>query len=785
MTGRVGGSGLVQLAAENHADFRRKSESCGGPDADVGRVKHSEKRISGLWFYYALFFLSGFPALLYQIVWQRALFTIYGVNIESVTVIVTAFMLGLGLGSLGGGWLSNRAVPLLAVFGAVELGISVFGLFSLKLFHAVAVFTGGSPTLETGAVTFAMLLIPTMLMGSTLPLLVAHLVRRNRNVGESVGVLYSVNTFGSAISCFLAAYVLMRMFGESGSIRIAAVINACVATAAFVLHVLFRQVGFHAEEKVSVANSRLLPFRTGLFLSGGVGLLAISYEIVWYRLYSIASGRSAASFALLLGWYLAGVAYGSLATRDACRGKLRNDLTALLRALSGVIMWGSIAAFLVAPSLGAILSRGGPLDLCYPLAFVGATLLGSAFPLISHASIDPTGRGNGAQLSYLYLANIVGCASGGYLVGFVLMDRFTVRGISLILLSLGLVLCCGVILAAGRLSARQCAGLAAAAILILGSKSVYSGLYERLLFGAKYTSEMQFRDIVESRTGVVTLTPDGTVYGGGVYDGRISLDLVNDTNGIFRSFALDAFHPDPKKVLMIGLSMGSWAQVIANNPRVETLTIVEIDPNYLKLIPRYPPVASLLRNPKVEIIIDDGRRWLVRNPGRRFDVIVMNTTQHWLAHASNLLSVEFLRLARYHLKPGGIHYYNTTFSTNALLSGVTVFPHGLRIGNFLAVSDAPISFDKERWRAGLANYAIDGKRVLDLGDSAHRAALDKILALADTLRDPNPTWGMRLESDQSLRNRLKGSTLITDDNMQGEWTPPARYAAAPAAPPAR
>src|SRR5712692_8684405 len=120
-----------------------------------------------------LFFLSGFPALLYQIVWQRALFTIYGVNIESVTVIVTAFMLGLGLGSLGGGWLSSRAVPLLAVFGAVELGISAFGLVSLKLFHAVALFTAGSPTFETGAVTFAMLLIPTMLMGSTLPLLVA------------------------------------------------------------------------------------------------------------------------------------------------------------------------------------------------------------------------------------------------------------------------------------------------------------------------------------------------------------------------------------------------------------------------------------------------------------------------------------------------------------------------------------------------------------------------------------------------------------------------------------
>src|SRR6266545_1119360 len=88
-----------------------------------------DPRILGL---YALFFLSGFPALLYQVVWQRALFTIYGVNIESVTVVVSAFMLGLGLGSLGGGWLSERpGMPLLAVFGIAELGIGLFGVFSL------------------------------------------------------------------------------------------------------------------------------------------------------------------------------------------------------------------------------------------------------------------------------------------------------------------------------------------------------------------------------------------------------------------------------------------------------------------------------------------------------------------------------------------------------------------------------------------------------------------------------------------------------------------------------
>jgi hypothetical protein len=171
----------------------------------------------------------------------------------------------------------------------------------------------------------------------------------------------------------------------------------------------------------------------------------------------------------------------------------------------------------------------------------------------------------------------------------------------------------------------------------------------------------------------------------------------------------------------------------------------------------------------VEVIIDDGRRWLVRHPERAFDVIVMNTTQHWLAHASNLLSVEFLQLIRQRLKPGGIHYYNTTFSSEALLTGVTVFPYGLRVSNFLAVSDSPITFDQERWRAELASYAIDGVPVLDLGKEAHRGALNKLLALADTVHDPKASRERSLETARSMRSRFKGSRLVTDDNMGTEW----------------
>jgi len=202
---------------------------------------------------------------------------------------------------------------------------------------------------------------------------------------------------------------------------------------------------------------------------------------------------------------------------------------------------------------------------------------------------------------------------------------------------------------------------------------------------------------------------------------------------------------------------------------VARLTIVEIDPGYLTIIPKHPLVASLLRNPKVEIIIDDGRRWLVGNPARKFDLIVMNTTYHFLAHASNLLSVEFLRLIRSHLKPGGIHYYNTTWSPEALLTGSTVFPYSLRIFNFLAASDRPINFDKERWRAALAAYRIDGRAVLDLGREVDRSQLDAILSLADTLSDDDVTKPVRIESGDTIRKRLRDARLITDDNMGTEW----------------
>jgi spermidine synthase len=290
-----------------------------------------------------------------------------------------------------------------------------------------------------------------------------------------------------------------------------------------------------------------------------------------------------------------------------------------------------------------------------------------------------------------------------------------------------------------------------------------------MLYKNDYRPTDHFAHLIESKGGVIAVSADGTVFGGGVIDGRFNTSPLDDTNWIVRAYAISSFHPFPKRVLMIGLSSGSWAQVIANHPQVEKLTIVEINPAYLQLIPQYPQVADLLRNPKVEILIDDGRRWLIRNPERKFDVIVMNTTYHWREHASNLLSVDFLRLVRQHLQTGGVLYYNTTQSGEVLLTGTTVFPYALRVLNFLAVSDTPIRVDRDRWKSVLENYAIGGKPVFDFTRPRDRQRFSEMLALAATVDSKNPEALMAMEYGDTIRERYRGKKMVTDDNMGTEW----------------
>lgn len=179
------------------------------------------------------FFLSGIAALTYQVAWERVLFVIFGINTEAVTVVVTAFLLGLGLGSALGGWVSKRpGCRHLRWFGAAELAIAAFGVLSVPFYHAVGRLTLGLGVAETGVVTFLLVLLPTLLMGATLPLLVAHAVAASGSVGWSVGTLYHVNTAGSAIAALLTVTLLLPYLGLRGSVLAAAACNVAAAVMA-------------------------------------------------------------------------------------------------------------------------------------------------------------------------------------------------------------------------------------------------------------------------------------------------------------------------------------------------------------------------------------------------------------------------------------------------------------------------------------------------------------------------------------------------------------------------
>jgi spermidine synthase len=278
----------------------------------------------------------------------------------------------------------------------------------------------------------------------------------------------------------------------------------------------------------------------------------------------------------------------------------------------------------------------------------------------------------------------------------------------------------------------------------------------------KGASDHDFAHIVENRSGIITVDTDGTVFGNGMYDGRFNTNLKTDRNGIIRPYALSLFHPAPRDVLMIGLSSGSWAQVIANNPAVASLTVVEINRGYLELIEQQPEVRSILHNPKVRIIKDDGRRWLGHHPELRFDAIVANTTFNFRANATNLLSTEYLDLVKQHLAPGGVYFYNATGSRRVQRTACAAFPYGARFLNHMVVSETRIDWDFARWREVLENYKIDGKPEFDLNNAEDRSRIDSLI-------DEYRRGGPMVEECPELLSATTGTTLVTDDNMGTEW----------------
>jgi predicted membrane-bound spermidine synthase len=179
-----------------------------------------------------LFFISGCSALLYQIIWQRMLFTFFGTDLTSITIIVSVFMFGLGMGALWGGQLADRhPTKLLFFYIGIELSIAIFGYLSPLIVSTLGNIIPSNEWI-TCTMSFLILIIPTWLMGSTFPILVMHINQYDENIGRVVGELYFANTLGGAAGAFLLGFCLLNFMTLLGVIQFAVFLNIFVVAMA-------------------------------------------------------------------------------------------------------------------------------------------------------------------------------------------------------------------------------------------------------------------------------------------------------------------------------------------------------------------------------------------------------------------------------------------------------------------------------------------------------------------------------------------------------------------------
>lgn len=512
--------------------------------------------------------------------------------------------------------------------------------------------------------------------------------------------------------------------------------------------------------------------RLALAISALCGFLALSYEILWFRIYGFLTGGAPGGFGVVLGVYLLGIAFGSLAVRRFCDDKAANGDPARLLLPAWLVLLATIGGWLLLPFVADVV-RIHLYKWTLPGVAVVAGLMGAVLPLVAHFGVAADDRA-GERLSWLYLANIVGSTLGSLVTGFVLMQHLTTAQIALVLAEGGLAVTALLVFSAKQPRSSLWQWSAWLVVLAAGvawaNPKAYDFLYEKLLYKEEWVRGEHFAHVLENRSGVITVSESGKVYGSGMYDGVFNTGLVVDKNMIIRAYSVSAMREKLPEVLMVGLSSGSWAQVIANNPGLGHLTVVEINAGYPELASRFPEVASVLHNPKITLEYDDGRRWLTAHPERKFDAIIQNTTWNWRGHITNLLSSEYQQLIKQHLNPGGFFFYNTTDSLIAFKTGCTTFAHGFRFLNFMAVSDSPLSLNKELWRQRLTNYQIDGKLVFDPNDRHQQQRLNDVVNIADQF--PDGSIPGTIEACPSLLARSAAEPLSTDDNMATEWRRP-------------
>jgi len=640
----------------------------------------------------AAFFASGAAGLIYEITWVKALSLVFGSTVYAVTTVLAVFMGGLGAGSWAlGRRFDRQARPILA-YVWLEAGIAVTAPLTfvvLPLLRHIYTAAGGGTVLRFGG-SALLLLVPTFLMGGTLPLLVRIFRRREADTGTPVSRLYALNTAGAVAGTLTCGFLLIP---ELGVMRTAVVAAACNLLAALLAWASAKRAARgaalwsvpaagdaaaeppHAGE---VEERPVSPAQAGAWaaaVSCVSGATAMMLEIAWTRLLTAPLGGSTYAFTIMLAAFLIGIAAGArLFARLARRWSPDRQGLALLQLATmgaGIVVlaaWRGLP-YLVFRLLGV---SGESFVWLVVVQFLAAFLIllppallyGIGFPWLA-ALYAPGEEGVGRRVGRLYAINTAGAIAGSLLAGFLLLPRIGSYGaLAVALAATGTA---GALLLRGW---RRLVGAGAVALVLVLTGALgllrhspldqmgLSLTWQYVRSPLSLSEAANLRDLLYVEDGLnCTVTVTRREQSCALHiNGKV--DASSDGRDMRTQVALAALplamHPAPRRVLVIGFGAGVTTRVAVMWPGVERVDTVEIEPAVLRAAPYFREInGEVYRHPRSRLIVDDARHFLFTTR-ERYDVIISEPSNPWLAGVGNLFTSEFYREARARLNSGGI-----------------------------------------------------------------------------------------------------------------------------------
>ncbi len=637
-------------------------------------------RRDNYWIFASLFVLSGISGLIYQVVWARKLQLAFGVNLFAIAAVLAAYFLGMALGSWLGGRFSDRSMRPLVIYALIEVGIGITALIVTPFVDQLnIVLQPFSELLNSNfyllqaarfLLTLGLLIVPTTLLGATVPFMNRGVVARDAHIGSRIATLYAANTLGAVAGVLVSGFYLIEHIGLTHTAQLAAALSILVGLLA-----LWANTRVDPVQSPSPPDQSSEPVRTNraarvvLPIMGLSGALGLSLEVLWTRLLIQGIGSTAYVFSIVLALFLIGIALGSYIVRsrvdrwkDLYSALALSQSLAALFTLAGVPVLNWVMPAIVSGIMGLLgINIEQAFFQTWALWATGALLpatvaLGASIPVAARLITDSR-HTVGQSMGRLYAINTYGGVVGSLCTGFVLLPVIGVYWSITVISALYLI---AAVVLVFQSTADKAIGKRLAQITVALSLLVWLFLPPSLVRGriTNYTTgeiiayqEDYYGSILVTEEGdgekFKRLLVNGTSYSGtGAYAVRYM--RLQGHLPVFMSQA------PVKKSLVICLGVGLTAGAITTHPNTE-LTVVELSRAIVGLSDLFADVNEKVHlNPDVTLVTDDGRNYMLRNLDKRFDVITLEPPPPVLAGMANLYSLDFYNLAKSRLTDDGV-----------------------------------------------------------------------------------------------------------------------------------